>query len=412
MRALLLICATAVLSLQAQPKAQGFKLPNGLQVLLLEDHEHALVRARLHLKIEPTDLPAGHQGLPLLTLRMIAHSDAADRTDEEQERMLEDSGIRLGSATEPDGFEWHLVARSREQDRAMALLADRLLRSMFEPSVLESQRLACWQQEEGREADPHARLRQGLAQAPESKPTLASLGAITWEDLLLFRAKVFRPDRAVLVLHGDLGLEQAKRLVLLTLGSWSAQEATPAIEPSQVPSGPPLAAPATGLLTFPTVGAGLRVQAVAPRPGGLAPEVARLLSLLIPGEGSLYPVGVRVEHGHLLATFDAAPTASGLSAWTLVQDRLAFLRQRGFSQVDLDRARTAWTASRHLASLHPEIQMGEALDEVLGRAVIPQRMQSVSLETLNEGLRRWLDPAKLRSGATGDPERLATLPKP
>ncbi len=413
MRILPLALLAAALSLQAQPRVQRFQLPNGLRVLLLEDHEHALVRARLHLRLEPGDVPPGHQGLPRLTMGMFAHSDAADLTDQELDRRLDDAGIQLSTTTEPDRLEWQLVARSREQDRAMGLLADRLLRSMFEPSLLEAQRVACWRQVEGREEDTHTRLRQTLAAAPEATPTLASLGVITWEDLLTFRARVVRPARAVLVLHGDLGLEQAKRLVLLTLGSWAAQEPPPTLHP---PSLDPAAAsaPATskGLPTFQTAGAGLRVQVVAPQPPGLAPELVHLLSLLIPGDGSLYPVGMVADRDCLLATFDTAPSSSGGSAWTLLHGRLASLRQRGFTQADLDRARTAWAAGRSLESLHPEAQMASALDEALGRAVTPGRVEAVSLEALNAGLRAWLDPAQLRSGAAGSLELLGTLPKP
>lgn len=411
MRILLWALLATTACLQAQIRPQAFKLPNGLQVLLLEDHEHALVRARLHLRVEPADLPAGRQGLPLLAMGMFAHSDAADLTDQELDRSLDESGIQLSPSTEADGLEWQLASRSRDQDRAMSLLADRLLRSMFEPSLLESQRLACWRQVEGREVDPHARLRQALAQAPESQPTLASLSAITWEDLLTFRAKVVRPDRGVLVLHGDLGLEQAKRLVLLTLGSWSAQEPPQTLDAPKPASAPSAVVP-KNLLTFPAAGAGLRVQAVAPQPAGLAPEIAHLLSLLVPGDGSLYPVGMVAEGACLLATFDAAPGSSGSSAWTMLHGRLEALRQRGFSQADLERARLAWTAARSLSSLHPEAQMATVLDEALSRAATPERVKAVSLEALNAGLRRWLDPVHLRSGAAGDRELLGSLPKP
>lgn len=414
MRILLPLLLGASLSLQAQPRVQNFNLPNGLRVILLEDHEHALVRARLQVRIQPGDVPPGHQGLARLTMGMFNHSDAADLTDQELDQRLDDAGIQLTSSAEQDQLEWQVVTRSREQDRAMSLLADRLLRSMFEPSQLEAQRVACWRQVEGREDDPHTRLSQALAASPESTPSLASLGAITWEDLLSFRARVVRPDRAVLVLHGDLGLEQAKRLVLLTLGSWTTQEPSPGIhQPAGDPT-PTVAAkePSKALPTFPTAGAGLRVQAVAPQPPGLAPELVRLLSLLIPGDGSLYPVGVVADRGCLLATFDAAPSSSGSSAWTLLHDRLASLRLRGFNQADLEHARRAWAAGRSLESLHPETQMATALDEAMGRTVTLERLKAVSLEALNAGLRAWLDPSHLRSGAAGSPELLGTLPKP
>jgi hypothetical protein len=401
----------AALSLQAQPRLQRFTLPNGLRVLHLEDHERPLVRARLHLGLEPTDTPPGRQGLPLLFMRMLSRSDAADRKAADFDRTLEDSGIQLSAALAPDGLAWELVARSRDQDRALGLLADRLLRTVFDPALLETERLACWHDEERLEDPPQLRLRQLLAQVPDSRPTLASLSAITLADILAFRARVFRPDRAVLILHGDLGLEQAKRLVLLSLGSWAAQAPPRPATPSPVDA-PTRPALAQGHPRITVPGSGLRVQAVALPPSDLGPETAGLLSLLLPDEPALFPVHLALDGGCLVATLDAEVGASGPATWSLLHERLIGLRRRGFTQTDLDRARVAWLARRSLESLRPEAQLDAALAEALGHGVSADRMRALSLDMLNAGLRSWLDLVRLRSGAAGDPETLKTLPTP
>ncbi|WLT31159.1 pitrilysin family protein [Geothrix sp. PMB-07] len=399
MRALLLTCLATALSLQAQAKVQAFILPNGLRVLLLEDHEHPLVRVKLHLKVTVQDVPSGRQGLPQLALRMVSHSDAGGFKADELERFQEDAGIQLKAMAAPDGLDWQLSVRSRDQDRALGLLADRILRSLFDPGMLEEQREACWHEEEGRGVDPLLRLRQSLSQAPERRPTLTSLGTITWEDLLTFRARVFRPDHALLVLHGDLGLEQAKRLVLLSLGSWTPQEtrsAPPSPDPSasegvqQASSGKPWP------LWIRVPGVGSRAQAVAPQPTETLPESAALLNLLVPGEPSLLPAWAAAEAGCLVATDDAEVDAS--LALPRLLARLEALRLRGFTQADLDRARTAWNAGPSLETLHPEAQMNRALQEALGRGADPDHMKALSLEQLNADLRRWFDPKNLRTG--------------
>jgi hypothetical protein len=413
MRIVSVVFLASALSLQAQPEVrQGFTLPNGLRVVHLEDHEHPLVRARLFLRMESGDTPAARQGLPLLFNRVSSHAETADLKAGDLDRMLEDSGIRLTQSLGASGFTWRLVARSRDQDRAMGLLADRLLRTLFDASLLEAQRLVCRQQLERPEESPHARLRQALLQDPALKPTLNSFSAITLQDLLAFHAKVFRPDRAILILHGDLGLEQAKRLVLLSLGSWTAQApASRSIPPSQPASAPSPSAPRE-VLRIPASGTGIRVQAVAPQPKGLTPETAQLLSLLIPGDASLFPVQLAFEDGCLVATLDGEVGTSGSTAWTLLHGRLEALRRRGFTQSDLDRARIAWFARRSLDSLHPEAQMDRALAEALGQGVIEDRLRAVSLGALNADLRNWLDPATFRIGATGEPEDLKALPTP
>ncbi len=407
-----MVFLASALSLQAQPRAQGFTLPNGLRVLHLEDHEHPLVRVRLYLRLDSGDTPAGRQGLPLLFHRMVDHAETADLKAGELDRVLEDSGIQLTQSLEAGGFTWRLVARSRDQDRAMGLLADRVLRTVFEPSLLENQRLACQRQLERPEGSPRQQLRQALTLDPASRPTLNSLRAITLPDLLAFRSKVVRPDRAILILHGDLGLEQAKRLVLLSLGSWTAQEFP---SPGHPPSGSTSAAPptATGeVLRIPDPGARMRVQALASRPGDLAPEAAALLNLMVPGDANFDPVQVVIEDGGLMATLDGEAGTSGSVVWSLFRERLEAFRRRGFSQADLDRARVAWSARRSLDSLHPEAQMDRALAGALGRGVAEDRLMALSLDALNTGLRNWLDPANLRMGASGDPDDLKMLTKP
>ena len=56
-------------------------------------------------------------------------------------------------------------------------------------------------------------------------------------------------------------------------------------------------------------------------------------------------------------------------------------------------------------SLHPEAMVDEALAEARGRAVSPARLEAVTLDHLNGALRRWLDPAHLRTGVVGGSNR-------
>jgi len=412
MRRLLLAGLASTLALQAQPSPQRFTLPNGLRVIHLEDHEHPVVRVRLHLSLTPGDTPVNHEGLPLLAMRMFLHSDAADLRAEGFDHLLEDSGIQLSSCAEPGALEWRLAARSRDQDRALGLLADRLLRTVFDPMVMEAQRLACWRQVERLDTAPFQRLEAALLQAPGARPTLASLGAITLEDLLAFRARVVRPDRALLLIHGDVGLEQAKRLVLLSLGSWTAEkpplsEEPTAAAPSAAPPGP-----ASAPLRISAPGAGLRLQAFLPRPFGVAPEAAALIALLVPGEPTLFPASIAWRPEGLLATLDAGPELAETAAWALLQLRLESLRLRGFTTADLERARAAWAAARSLDSLAAEAQLDTAVALTLGHGATLDRMKTLTLDQLNATLRVWLDFGKSRRGLAGSDPRQALPPRP
>jgi zinc protease len=185
----------AALVIQAETKPQRFQLPNGLAVILLETHEHPVVRAALHLELTPADRPAACPDLPERFLRLLDRSDRAGRKVWESDRDQEERGIQLRASAHADGLSWQVLSRSRDQDRALGLLGDLLLRPLLDPST--------WK-------------------GPGS----------TWEEAKAFQLRVFRPGHAILVLHGDLGLEQAKRMALLSFGSWSAiSQPTPAAAP-------------------------------------------------------------------------------------------------------------------------------------------------------------------------------------
>ena len=400
---------------------QRFTLPNGLRVVHLEDHERPLVRIRLQLDLEPGDGPPGRPELAVLALRMLDQADAGSLKAQDIDEALEGSGIRLIQGLDHEGISWRLAARSRDQDRALGLLADRVLRAVFDPFVLEIQRLACWREAGRLDASPHARLRRALE--PEQSlrtPTIAGLGAVTLEDLLAFRARAFRPDRAVLILHGDLGLEQAKRLVLLSFGTWTAAPPAPPASVAPAPNAPaatalaastPAAPTSTALepgpLLIPAPGAPLRAQVVAAAPADLAPEAEALLMLLLPGDPALFPAKLRIEPPCLVATLDGETSARVARA--SLGARLEALRQRGFTEADLRRARAAWTAGRALLTLHPEARIVEAMKEIRSRAIHPARLEALTVEALNGALRRWLEPARLRVGLTGDPEVLKKI---
>jgi predicted Zn-dependent peptidase len=396
------LAGLAALTLQAQQAAQTFTLPNGLRVVHLEDHERPLVRVLLHQDLQPADTPAGHGGLAALALRLLDRSDAGDLKADDYVRLLDGAGILVDRTLRPGALEWRLLARSRDQDRALGLLADRVLRTVLDPQLLELQRLACWQEALRRQASPRGALREALTPDPGLRPTLQGLAAISLEDLLAFKARVFRPERAVLILHGDLGLEQAKRLVMLSLGSWTAPRFT---APDSAPL-PPVAdaMPLTVASREPGRSAQVLAQALIQPPAGLAPEVAALLGLLVPGDPALLPVQVSREDHGLVATLDAGPGDAATTVWSRLLTHLEALRRRGFTQADLDRAKEAWIARLSLESLDPERQMATALDQALGRGVSRDRLQAVPLEVLNTGLRRWLDPAGFRGGVTGVPE--------
>ena len=193
----------------AQALPHRFDLPGGLKVSLREDPERVLFRARLRVDLRPGDVPAGQEGLAQLALRLIDRGRAGHLRPAAFDRALDESGIQLTRRLTARAITWDLVCRNRDQDRALALLADRVLRPVMDPSMLDPERLACWREAQPDLAMPEARLQAALDLEGPPPLTEAGLGRVAFKDVEAFRDRVFRPDRAELLLEGDLGLEQA-----------------------------------------------------------------------------------------------------------------------------------------------------------------------------------------------------------
>lgn len=386
----------AAASLTAQPPLRTFTLPNGLRVVLREDQGRLLFRARLRLALRPGDLPPGREGLADLALRMLDRGEAGHLGAAAFDRALDDGGIRLERSLTADALTWDLVSRSRDQDRALGLLADRLLRPVLDPSALEPERLACWRDQEAALASPAARLDAALGLGGPPPATEQSLGQLAFADLETFLRRVFRPDRALLVLEGDLGLEQARALVLLTLGTWTGEAA---------PAGP--AAPAAPLPPLPAriadPGAALRVEAAVPPPGNLDPALRDLAVLLLRHDPTLADVLVREAPGGTLRFTLRAQAPGADAALAALRARLAALAGRGCSEADLDRAKAAWTEAQRVLALHPEALLARDLQDAEGRAARPEAVAAATPAALGAALAGWLDPARIRWAVVGDP---------
>lgn len=388
----------------AQAQVQRFVLPNGLRVLLREDQGRLAFRARLRLDLRPGDVPPGLEGLIPLTLRMLDRGSAGHLDPAEFDRALDDGGIQLSRHVSPEALVWDLASRGRDQDRALALLGDRVMRPILDPGTLEAERLACWRSQEASLATSEARVRAALGLEGSPAGTESSLGRITFPDILGLLQRVFRPDRALLVLEGDLGLEQAKALALLSLGTWAAGPQPPEAAAASAPAAPP-----PGPARIPEPGASLRIEAAAPPPADQDRALGDLLRILLPNDPALAGL-LRPEAPRGTLHFVARPAlATGAEgALAALRGQIAALARRGFTESDLDRARTAWTEARRVRLLHPDALLEEALDQAEGRAATPEAVAAATSAALNAALARWLDPARLRWAVVGDPKALAT----
>ena len=120
-------------ALMAQAPA-SFRLPNGLEVLLVERHDRPLLRAHLRVVWPDSEAPMPTE-LALLT-RLVG-TELPALTGE-----AEDARAELRFRPGLRAFTWTAVAPSSEQETVLGLMAQQVFRPGFDPARVEQERRA------------------------------------------------------------------------------------------------------------------------------------------------------------------------------------------------------------------------------------------------------------------------------
>jgi predicted Zn-dependent peptidase len=397
----------------AQPMreaVQSFRLPNGLRVLLLENHQHPLIRLELRAlwaPMEIQEIPAsleskGKGAIPKLkdqtlieplVLSVLEQCSVGNRSRGAFNRAVEERGLTLRISGGPDGPVWNLAGGSPEAESAFSLLADAATRPIPEGGDLDALRLRLinelhvqGSQETARINFLHVLERPATALEPITEK---SLSQIYPEDLQRAIKTTLRPGRAVLAISGDLNLSQAKQLVQMNFGTWTEDDNTSA------PTAPKPAVrtnTATKALIRPPVilpwdrsATSIALPFYATDEGQRAAQ--DLLRLWLPRY--LGPIRCQIHPGaawwrSLIITSEASEAA--------LREELSELKKSGLKSGDLAQAKALWIAGRRALALHPQEQLSFAAKETLiGAEPSEQAIQEVDLATFNATLRAWLN---------------------
>ena len=262
------------------PAAQSFTLANGLTVIHSQKPGLPLVSASLVVRAGQGANPADKPGLAGFTAAMLPEGT----TTRSAQQIAEATSALGATLTAQAGSEEARVDFSGLKSSAkdgFALLADLTLNPAFatpEIERLKAQRLAALAQ--AREQAPllanavgnRVTYGEGHPLAQNALGTEASIKAVDANALRAFWQGHYRPERAALVVAGDLSEAELRALIEPLFGSWKpAGDAAPA---TPLPPAKPIAA-RTVLVDKP--GAPQTALAVvAPGPFAAAPDAASI----------------------------------------------------------------------------------------------------------------------------------------
>ena len=218
-------------------------LPNGLKLLLVEDHEFPVVGLQAFVRGGMLAEPAGKAGLTELVGDVLRSGGTQAMTGDAMDERLDRLGASLSSYGDTDSVRISGRSLTEHLDAVLPLFADMLRTPAFaeDKLALASRRLASTISRRNDDVQEitqreFLKLLYGKGSPYARQIEYADLDGVTRNDLVAYHAKTFRPDTTTIALFGDFKTEDMKRRMAQLLGDWKAQGVSPAY---RVPAPPP-----------------------------------------------------------------------------------------------------------------------------------------------------------------------------
>jgi zinc protease len=223
------------------------RLPNGLTVLVEENHAAPVVALQVWVRVGSADERAGESGLAHLHEHML-FKGTARRGPGEIARSIEGCGGEINAWTSFDQTVYHVVVASQFLAQGMDVLADAITSAAFDPEELRREiEVVC--EEIKRSLDsPTRKLSKELfatafSQHPYRRPVIGSEESVrgfTRDGILAFYRRWYQPANCVVVVVGDIReahvLELARELFVWPPAEGWPREARPQEPPRNQPT--------------------------------------------------------------------------------------------------------------------------------------------------------------------------------
>lgn len=208
------------------PKPYETTLPNGLQVVIVEDPRLPLVSYRLALRAGDVNDPQDTPGLMDMVTGLL-NEGTARRSSKQIADEVARYGATLSAGANADYSTVAASSLSMYRNEILDLLADVVLNPTFPEAEVKLAQQNALQGLKQQRSQPgflaNERMSQVLfGQHPYSviSATPESIGAMTHERLLAFHRSMFVPNNAVLVVVGDIRRDDMLKRITDLFGKW------------------------------------------------------------------------------------------------------------------------------------------------------------------------------------------------
>ena len=221
-----------------------YTLPNGLQVVLYEDHSTPIINVQVWYHVGSKNERPGRTGFAHLFEHMMFKGSRNVQPEAHTSYIASIGGQSNAYTTEDTTVFWETIPQ-QYLPLALWLEADRMASLRVEEATFRTEREVVKEERRQRvDNQPYGRLSEiiydnAFTTHPYKHPvigSMADLEAASIDDVREFHAMYYRPDNATLVIAGDFDPELAKRMVQQYFGR-IARPAEPLVR--AIPEEPP-----------------------------------------------------------------------------------------------------------------------------------------------------------------------------
>jgi zinc protease len=209
-------------------------LPNGVKLLLVEDHEFPMIGFEALVRGGMLAEPAGKAGVSELVGDVLRSGGMQAMTGDAMDERLDRLGASLSSSGDVNSVQVSGRSLTEHLDAVLPLFADMIRKPAFAADKLAlakrrfasavSRRNDDVQEVTSRE---FMKLLYGKGSPYARQIEYADLDKVTRDDLVSYHAKTFRPDAITIAVFGDFKTDDMKRRVAQLFGDWKAQGVSP-----------------------------------------------------------------------------------------------------------------------------------------------------------------------------------------
>ena len=219
-------------------------LPNGLEVMVYEDHSVPLVTVEYTNKAGSAVESSSESGLSHLMEHLFFKTNKAVQDKEAYLQTIGELGISYNGTTKEEQCSQYLTATSNNLALLLHYLRDAARYPLFLPQEVERERDVVLEEIDRQAANPYSRLTPETTQRlfykyPNRKSPIGSRDVVqhvTPEQIRAFWAKYWVPNNSALVITGDVNPQEAFLLVEQLFGEWARGESTGNQQPWQHPA--------------------------------------------------------------------------------------------------------------------------------------------------------------------------------